>query len=82
MYINRSDCSLATNDSNFYGMMAGQVVGLKYVGKVRVDSLQQDAEGRVSSILVTALSPSDPVKPKSTIQWVPFEDSVPVTVRH
>lgn len=55
-------------------------MGLKYVGKVHVDSLQVDAEGKVSHIHVTALPPSDPVKPKSTIQWVPFENSVPVTV--
>ena len=81
VYINRCDCSLATADSNFYGMMAGQVVGLKYIGKVRVESLQVDAEGKVTNILVTALPPSDPVRPKSTIQWVPFENSVPVTVR-
>jgi hypothetical protein len=79
VFINRADCSLVQS-SDFYGMMEGQVVGLKYLGKVRVDSMQQDEEGGVTNIFVTALPPSDPAKPKSTIQWVPFENSVPATV--
>jgi hypothetical protein len=79
VYINRSDCSLV-KDSDFFGMMEGQVVGLKYIGKVRVDNIQQNAEGDITNINVTAIAPSDPTRPKSTIQWVPFENSIPATV--
>lgn len=79
VYINRSDCS-AEPKEDFFGMMVGQVVGLKYAGKVRVDAVKQDADGKVTRVVVTAISPAEPTRPKSTIQWVPFENSIPSTV--
>lgn len=79
VYVDRSDVSVV-HDSDFFGMMAGQVVGLKYLGKVLVEAIEQDNEGNVSHIRVAAVPPSDATKPKSTIQWVPFATSVPATV--
>ena len=79
VYINKSDSSLEKND-DFFGMMEGQVVGLKYLGKVMVDSIKADCDNNVVEIAVTAIAPSDSRRPKSTIQWVPFENSIPATV--
>ncbi|SCU81678.1 LAMI_0B07228g1_1 [Lachancea mirantina] len=73
IYIERSDFSEKTGDSEFFRLTPEQPVGLiKVPYTISFKSLEKDTEGRITRIYVNYENESGkPKKPKTYIQWVP-----------
>ncbi|KAM7535093.1 hypothetical protein Aperf_G00000096583 [Anoplocephala perfoliata] len=70
LFIEQSDF-LAQTEPGFRRLTPSQSVGVRYAGLVlSMDHVQKDAEGKVTSISVTASPVSAENKPKAFIHWV------------
>ena len=81
-YIERADFSENTEDKEFFRLTPNQPVGLiKVPYTVSFNSVEKDADGKITRIHVKYDNEDKPVKPRTYIQWVPISKKYNSPVR-